>query len=86
MKLAQTIVAVSILTTAMSSFAQSTPQALNEDVRAQLIQEQAPYQFMNSSDPKQTLTNDVKRNGGQSHQIAGMHLGRYLLSVVGPSF
>ncbi|CAB3775685.1 hypothetical protein LMG28614_00059 [Paraburkholderia ultramafica] len=86
MKLVQLIVAISILIPTVSSFAQSTPLAANEDVRAQLVQEKTTYQSLNSNDQKQASMNKVKRNGGQSHQIAGMNMGRYSLSVVGPSF
>lgn len=86
MKLIQIIVAASILVPAVSSFAQSTPPALNGDVRAQLVQEKPTYQSFDSNDQKQAAMNTVRRNGGQSRQIAGVNVGRYSMSVVGPAF
>jgi hypothetical protein len=86
MKLVQLIVAASILIPAVSSFAQSTPLAVNEDVRSQLVQEETTYRSLDSSDKKQASINNVDRKGVRNRQIAGMNLGRYSLSVVGPSF
>jgi opacity protein-like surface antigen len=86
MKLIQIIVAASILMPAVSSFAQSTPPAVNGDVRGQLVQAKPTYQSFDSNDQKQAAMNTVRRNGGQSRQIAGVNVGRYSMSVVGPAF
>ncbi|WP_144138272.1 hypothetical protein [Paraburkholderia sp. BCC1884] len=86
MKLVQIIVAASLLVPAVSSFAQSTPPALNGDVRTQLVQEKTTYQSFDSNEQKQASVNTVRRNGGQSRQIAGVNMGRYSMSVVGPAF
>jgi ABC-type Mn2+/Zn2+ transport system ATPase subunit len=86
MKLVQIIVAASIFFPTMSSFAQSTPLAVNEDVRSQQVQEEAMYRSLDSSDKKQASLNRVDRNRVQNRQIAGANLGRYSLSVAGPSY
>ncbi|WP_028216584.1 hypothetical protein [Paraburkholderia oxyphila] len=86
MKLAQLIVAASILVPAVSSFAQSTPVAVNEDVRSQLVQEETTYRSLDSSDKQQASINNANRNGVRSRQTAQIDLGRYSLSVVRPSF
>lgn len=86
MKLVQLIVAASMLIPAVSAFAQSTPLAVNEDVRSQVVQEETMYRSLDSSDKQQTSKNSVDRNGERTRQIAGMNLGRYSLSVVHPSF
>lgn len=86
MKLVQFIVAASILIPAVSSFAQSTPPAMNDDVRAQLTQEKTTYRYSDSSDRKQASISDAKRSATLPHQITGMDMGRYSLSVVRPSF
>ncbi|OAJ52077.1 hypothetical protein A6V36_18305 [Paraburkholderia ginsengiterrae] len=86
MKLIQIIVAASILMPAVSSFAQSTPPAVNGDVRAQLVHADPTYQSFDSNVQKQAAMNTVRRNGGQSRQIAGVNVGRYSMSVVGPAF
>ncbi|AXF03447.1 hypothetical protein [Paraburkholderia hospita] len=86
MKLVQLIVAASILVPAVSSFAQSTPPAMNDDVRAQLVQEKTTYQYSDSSDRKQASISYAKQSATLPHQITGMDMGRYSLSVVRPSF
>ncbi|WP_035996265.1 hypothetical protein [Paraburkholderia caribensis] len=85
MKLVQLIVAASILIPAVSSFAQSTPPAMNDDVRAQLAQEKT-YRYSDSSDRGQASISDAKRSATLPHQITGLAMGRYSLSVVRPSF
>jgi hypothetical protein len=84
MKLVQLIIAASILIPAVPSFAQSTPLTVNEDVRAQLVQEETMYRSLNSSDQKQASINNVDRNGVRPRQVAVKNLGRYSLSVVRP--
>ncbi|MFD1560382.1 hypothetical protein ACFSHT_32845 [Paraburkholderia silviterrae] len=86
MKLVQLIVAASILIPAVSSFAQSTPVAVNEDVRSQLVQEETTYRSLDASDKQPASINNVNRNGERSRQTAEVNLGRYSLSVVRPSF
>ncbi|MGF6767821.1 hypothetical protein P3T18_000291 [Paraburkholderia sp. GAS199] len=86
MKLIQIIVAASILVPAVSSFAQSTPPAVDADVRAQLALEKPTYQSFDSNAKQNATSNTVRRNGGQSRQIAGVNVGRYSMSVVGPAF
>jgi hypothetical protein len=86
MKLVQFIVAAAILIPAAGSFAQSTPPALNEDVRTQLAQEKLGYGPSDSNEQKQNSLNNVKQNGSQSRQITGMNLGRYSLAVVVPTY
>jgi len=86
MKSIQIMLAAAMLVPAVSSFAQSTPPALNGDVRAQLVQEKTTYQSSDSNEQKQLAINTVRRNGGQSRQMAGVNLGRYSMSVVGPAF
>lgn len=86
MKLIQFIVAASMLVPAVSSFAQSTPQAMNDDVRTQLAQDKMTYRYSDSSDRKQASISDAKRSTTLPHQITGMDMGRYSLSVVRPSF
>jgi len=86
MKLVQVIVAAAILIPTAAAFAQSTPPALNEDVRLQLAQEKAGYGPAESSDQRQNSLNNVKQNVSRSRQITGMNLGRYSLAVVVPSY
>lgn len=86
MKLVQFIVAAAILIPAASSFAQSTPQALNDDVRTQLVQEKLGYESSSSNAQKQKSPNNINQNESQSRQIAGKNMGRYSLAVVVPSF
>lgn len=87
MKLAQVIVAASILVPAASTFAQSTPSAVNDDVRAQLVREgMTTYRYSDPNGRTQDSINDAKRNALLPHQIAGMDMGRYSLSVDRPSF
>lgn len=86
MKLVQLIVAASILIPAASSFAQSTPVAVNEAVRSQLVQEETTYRSLDASDKQQASINNVNRSGERSRQTAEVNLGRYSLSVVRPSF
>ncbi|MGF6757423.1 hypothetical protein [Paraburkholderia sp. GAS42] len=85
MKLAQLIVATAILIPAVSSFAQSTPPALNEDVRAQLVQEKVTYRSADPNDQKLVSMNEARRNGSPTRQIAEMSLGRYSMTVGAPS-
>jgi hypothetical protein len=87
MKLVQFVVAAAMLVPAVSSFAQSTPSAVNSDVRAQLVEEgTTTYHYSRSSDRTQDSINDAKRNALLPHQITGMSMGRYSLSIVRPSF
>jgi hypothetical protein len=87
MKIVQIIVAASILVPAASTFAQSTPPAFNDDVRAQLVREgMTTYRYSDSSGRTQDSINDAKRNALLPHWIAGMGMGRYSLAVVRPSF
>jgi hypothetical protein len=79
MKLVQFIVAV-------SSFAQSTLLAMNDDVRVQLAQEKMTCRYSDSSDREQASISYAKQNAPLPHRITGMDLGRYSLSVVRPSF
>jgi hypothetical protein len=71
MKVVQFIVAAAIAIPAVSSFAQSTPPSMNDDVAAQIAQ---------------AAVNDVKRTWVPPRQITQMNMGRYSLSVVRPSF
>jgi hypothetical protein len=84
MKLVQFIIAASLLTPAVSSFAQSTPLAVNADVRSQLVQEETMYRSLNSSDKKQASITNVDRIGARPQQVGGLDLGRYSMSVVRP--
>ena len=86
MKLVQLTVAVSIAVSAVSSFAQSTPPTLNDDVRAQLTQENMTYHYSDSGDHSRAATTDAKRSAMLPHRITGMELGRYSLSIVRPSY
>ncbi|QBR03357.1 hypothetical protein [Paraburkholderia pallida] len=86
MKLVQLIVAASILVPAVSSFAQSTPVAVNEAVRSQVAQEETTYRSLDASDKQQAAINNANRNGVRNRQTAEVNLGRYSLSVVRPSF
>ena len=86
MKMAQLIVAVSIAIPAVSSFAQSTPPTINEDIRVQLAQQKTTYKYADATDQTQASVDDARRNGLLPHQITGMNMGRYALSVVRPSF
>jgi hypothetical protein len=85
MKLAQVVAAAAILFPAVSSLAQSTPSVLNEDVRAQLVQEKAVYTSLDANDQKRASMNSFNRNESQSRQITGMNMGRYSMTVVAPS-
>jgi len=85
MRLAQIVVAAAILFPAVSSLAQSTPPALNEDVRAQLVQEKAVYTSLDANDQKRASMSSVNRNESPSRQITGMNMGRYSMTVVAPS-
>ena len=86
MKLVQFIVAASMLVPAVSSFAQSTPLTLNDDVRTQLAHDKMTYRYSDSSDREQASISDAKRSATLPHKITGMDMGRYSLSVVRPSF
>jgi hypothetical protein len=85
MKLAQVVAAAAILFPAVSALAQSTPSVLNEDVRAQLVQEKAVYASLDVNDQKRASMNSFNRNESQSRQITGMNMGRYSMTVVAPS-
>jgi hypothetical protein len=85
MKLAQLTVAAAIIIPAASSFAQSTPPALNEDVRAQLVQEKMIHRSTDSNDQKLASLNEVGRNGSPTYHIAEMSLGHYSMTVEAPS-
>jgi hypothetical protein len=82
MKIVQVIVAASIALSAASSFAQSTPPTLNDDVRAQVIHQRMAYRYADSGNQTQAEINDAKRTAMLPHRITGMNLGRYSLSVV----
>jgi hypothetical protein len=86
MKIAQFVVAGLIAIPSAFAFAQSTPPSFNDDVRAQITQEQTTYRYANQVDQTQAAINDAKRTGLLPHQIGEMNLGRYSLSVVRPSF
>ncbi|AUT73174.1 hypothetical protein CUJ88_20150 [Paraburkholderia hospita] len=66
--------------------AQSTPPAMNDDVRVQLAQEKMTYRYSDPTDREQASISDAKRNALLPHRITRMDLGRYSLSVVRPSF
>ncbi|MGF7130361.1 hypothetical protein P3T40_001836 [Paraburkholderia sp. EB58] len=85
MKVAQFIVAAAIAIPAVSSFAQSTPPSMNDDVRAQIAQETMTYRYADSSDQTQAAING-KQVWVPPRQITQMNMGRYSLSVVRPSF
>ena len=84
MKLGKFILAAAILIPAATSFAQSTPPALNEDVSSQLAQAKLGYGPSIYSEQKQNALN-VNRNGSQFREIAETNLGRYSLEVVVPT-
>ncbi|WP_109481123.1 hypothetical protein [Paraburkholderia sp. C35] len=86
MKIVQLIVAAANAIPAVSAFAQSTPPSVNEDIRAQLAQQKTAYPYADATDQTQASINDTKRAGLLPHQITGMNMGRYSLSVVRPSF
>lgn len=86
MRLIRLIVAAAIAIPAVSAFAQSTPPAINEGIRAQLAQEKTAYAYPESSDRTQASINDDKRSGLLPHQITDVDMGRYSLSVVRPNF
>jgi hypothetical protein len=86
MKVVQFLVAAAIAIPAVSSFAQSTPPSMNDDVAAQIAQEKMTYQYADSADQTQAAVNDVKRTWVPPRQITQMNMGRYSLSVVRPSF
>jgi hypothetical protein len=85
MKVAQFIVAAVIAIPAVSSFAQSTPPSMNDDVRAQITQVEMTYRYADSADQTQAA-NDIKRAWVPPRQITEVNMGRYSLSVVRPSF
>ncbi|MPW23644.1 hypothetical protein GCT13_44780 [Paraburkholderia sp. CNPSo 3157] len=86
MKIFQFVVAAAIALSTAPSFAQSTPQTVNDDVRAQLTQEKMTYGYSGSDDRTQTATSGSKPTVVPPHRITGVELGRYSLSVVRPSF
>jgi hypothetical protein len=86
MKVAQFIVAAAITIPAVSSFAQSTPASMNDDVRAQIAQVETTYQYADSADQAQAAVNDGKRTWVPARQITQVNMGRYSLSVVRASF
>jgi hypothetical protein len=85
MRLAQLVVAATLLLPIVPSLAQSRPPALNEAVRAQLVQEKTVYTSLNANDRKRASMNSVNRNESPSRQIAGVNIGRYSMTVVAPS-
>ncbi|MEM5383992.1 hypothetical protein VSR68_10365 [Paraburkholderia phymatum] len=86
MKIVQFLVAAFIAFSAVSSFAQSTPPTLNDDVRAQLTHQKMAYRYSDSGNQAQAPITDAKRTAMLPHQITGVNLGRYSLSVVRPAF
>lgn len=86
MKVAQFIVAAAIAIPAVSSFAQSTPLSMNDDVRAQIAQEKMTYRYADVADQTQAAVNDGKRAWVPPRQITEVNMGRFSLSVVRPSF
>lgn len=86
MKIVQLVVAASIALTTAPSFAQSTPLPANDEVRAQLAQEKSMYGYSDADDLTPTATSGSKPTVAPPHQITGLELGRYSLSVVRPSF
>ncbi|MBN3766001.1 hypothetical protein G3O01_34675 [Burkholderia sp. Ac-20365] len=86
MKMIQLIVAVSLAIPAVSSFAQSSPQTVNDDIRAQLAQQKTTYRYADATDQTQASVDNARRIGLLPHQITGVNMGRYSLSVVRPSF
>jgi hypothetical protein len=69
----------------VSSFAQSTQPPLNEDVKAQIAQDQAAYRFTDANDQTQARINDWNRSSVPQGQV-NVNMGPYQLSVVRPSF
>jgi hypothetical protein len=86
MKVAQLIVAAAVLIPAVSAFAQSTPPALNDAVRAQIVQQKETYGSTDSNDQKRLSASGVNRSENQSRQITDVNMGRYSMSVATPSF
>ncbi|HXI90548.1 MAG TPA: hypothetical protein VNO24_11090 [Blastocatellia bacterium] len=86
MKIAQLVVAATIALANVPSFAQSTPLTANDEVNAQLAQEKMTYGYSGSNDRTRTATSGSKPTVVPPHQITGVELGRYSLSVVRPSF
>lgn len=86
MKVAQFIVAAAIAIPAVSSFAQSTPPSMNDDLRAQIAQQTMTYRYTDSANQTQAAVNDVQRKWVPPGQIGEFNVGRYSLSVVRPSF
>jgi hypothetical protein len=84
MKVAQFIVAAAIAIPAVSSFAQSTPLSINDDVRAQIAQEQMTSRYADFAGQTQAALNDDAR-AGVPRQITEVNLGRYSLSIVRPA-
>jgi hypothetical protein len=85
MKIAQLVVAAAIAIPAVSAFAQSAERPLNEDVKAQIAQEQTAYRYGDSADQVQPAINDWNRSSLPPSQVT-VNMGRYSLSVVRPSF
>ncbi|MFC0402173.1 hypothetical protein [Paraburkholderia rhizosphaerae] len=86
MKIPQIIVASLLAIPSAFAFAQSTPPSINDDVRAQMTQQQMTYRYPDQAVQTQAAINDAKRTGLLPHQMAEMNMGRYSLSVVRPSF
>lgn len=85
MKVAQLLVAAALAIPAVSSFAQSTPISMNDDVSAQIAQEQSTYRYADSADQSQAAFNDARR-ASVPPRVAQLNMGRYSLSVTRPSF
>ncbi|MGF6724266.1 hypothetical protein P3T43_003634 [Paraburkholderia sp. GAS41] len=85
MKVAQLLVAAALAIPAVSSFAQSTPISMNDDVSAQIAQEQPTYHYADSADQSQAAFNDARRTSVPP-RVAQLNMGRYSLSVTRPSF
>jgi hypothetical protein len=85
MKVAQFIVAAAIAIPAVSSFAQSTPLSVNDDVRAQIAQEQITSRYADFADQTQAAVNDDERAWVPPRQITEVNMGRYSLSIVRPA-
>jgi hypothetical protein len=86
MKVAQLFVAAALVLPIASAFAQSTPRSINDDVSAQIAQEQSTYRFAGSADQTQAAINGNARLGTPSRQLTQVNMGRYSLSVDRPSF
>jgi hypothetical protein len=89
MKVAQLIVAAAIAIPAVSSFAQSTPPSVNDNVGVAgvtIAQETTTHRYADSADQLQATVNEFNRTEVPPRQLAEMNLGRYSLSVTRPSF